>query len=86
MIYLKVSKITILHFRNKFSTKVYVYIVTIHLSSPDFYCVPGAGLQSHHTATCGADRATIAVGVVFCLVQPVTIEEEPGRVTLLDVH
>ena len=74
MIYSKRKKLEIqLHFCNVLSTNVYVFKGTVHCSNPDLYLVPGAGLQSHHTATCGADCATSAVGIVFCLVQLVTI-------------
>ena len=56
------------------------------MSSPDLYLVPGAGLQSHHTATCGAHIAILAVGVVFCEEQQVTIDEEVAEVILPALH
>ena len=79
-------KSEILHFWNKFSTIQNFVIDTLHVSSPDLNPVPGTGLQSPHTASCGDHLATIAVGDVFCLVQPVTIDVEVGPVIIPAVH
>ena len=45
-----------------------MFIVAFHSNSPDLDPVPGAGLQSPHTAAGGAHiaAAAVAVGVVCC--------------------
>jgi len=65
---------------------MYVEILSLHCSSNELYCVPGAGLQSPHTAAGGARVLSAAVGAVFCLVQHVTIDVEECIVTLPAVY
>ena len=88
MIYSKgvCNLITILNFWNKFRTKVNVFIVTIHFSSPDFNLVPCIGLQSPHKAAGVVHLATLAVCLVNCLHQLVTIDEEVCPVLIPAVH
>ena len=71
---------------NVFYTEADSVIATIHHSSPDLYCVPGAGLQIHHTAAGGQHHAIAAGGAVLCIVQVLTIEKEVCKVILPAVH
>ena len=57
----------------------------IHCSSPDLYLIPGDGLQSHHPAACGLHCVT-AVGLVFCVLIDVAIDEEVSTVSLPGGH
>ena len=79
-------RFTILKFGNIFGTIQSVGIDTTHCSSPNLDLVPGAGLQSHHTAAGGVHPANLAEGVVYCLVQNLTIHVEPGLVSIPAVH
>ena len=56
--------------------------VTIHYSSPKFYLVPRAGLQSQHTAAGGSHPFIAAEGGVIRLVQPASIKVEECTVSL----
>ena len=73
---------TVLHFWNIFTTIQNLVVVTIHSISTDLNLVAGAGLQSHFTAAGEVSLGTLAVGVMYCLDQLVTIDEEVGCVTL----
>ena len=56
--------------------------VTIHYSSPKFYLVPRAGLQSQHTAAGGSHPFIAAEGGVIRLVHPTSINVKECTVSL----
>ena len=67
------TNIIILNFSDIFSTEIYVVITTLIWISPELDGVPSACLYSYHTAAGGLHLTTLAVGLVHCPLQFVSV-------------
>ena len=80
------NSVTILYFWNIFSTVNNLEIEATHVGGPELYSIPLSGLQCDLPPPGGVHWAGAGVCAVICLLQSLTIEVQPGCVTLATVR